>query len=550
MATDIQDIIDYRSYLGNVNLKRKGVTIEWTEEMVQEFVKCAKDPIYFAEKYIQIVHVDHGLIPIVCYDYQKEIIEKTTNNRRVCVVTSRQAGKTTTAVCLILHYILFNDHKLVALLANKGDAAREILDRIKTAYEALPKWLQQGVIEWNKGSVEFENGSKIIAAATSSSAIRGKSVSFLYIDETAFVENWDEFFASVFPTISSGTSTKILLTSTPNGLNHFYKTCEGAKAGKNGYQFVQVLWTDVPGRDQKWYDETLAAMDFDTEKFAQEMECEFLGSSGTLIAGWKLKQLVYKEAVKEVGGIIVYEDPKPDGNYVIVVDVSRGKGLDYSAFQVIDISQMPYVQVGAYRNNMITPVDYAAAVHAAAKYFNDANILVEVNDIGEQVAGIIFEEYEYENMLLTENNGREGKRLLSGVAGFNGKADKGIRTTKSVKSIGCSMIKLLVEQNQLIINDFETIREMSTFSQKGTSYEAEPGNHDDLMMCLVLFGWLSNQRFFKELTDINTVINLKEMNEEKVFSELVPFGMIDDGQNEFEDPKPVTAKGNDYSWLL
>ena len=550
METDIQDIIDYRSYLGNVNLKRKGVAIDWTQEMVQEFVKCAKDPIYFAEKYIQIVHVDHGLIPIVCYDYQKEIIKKTTDNRRVCVVTSRQAGKTTTAVCLILHYILFNDHKLVALLANKGDAAREILDRIKTAYEALPKWLQQGVIEWNKGSVEFENGSKIIAAATSSSAIRGKSVSFLYIDETAFVENWDEFFASVFPTISSGVSTKILLTSTPNGLNHFYKTCEGAKAKKNGYEFVQVMWTDVPGRDDKWREETLAAMDFDTEKFAQEMECEFLGSSGTLIAGWKLKQLVYKEAVKEVGGIIVYEEPKPEGNYVIVVDVSRGKGLDYSAFQVIDISQMPYVQVGAYRNNMITPVDYAAAVHAAAKYFNDANILVEVNDIGEQVSTIIFEEYEYENMLLTENNGREGKRLLSGVAGFSGKADKGIRTTKSVKSIGCSMIKLLIEQNQLIVNDFETIREMSTFSQKGTSYEAEPGNHDDLMMCLVLFGWLSNQRFFKELTDINTVINLKEMNEEKVFSELVPFGIVDDGQNDFEDPKPVTTRGNDYSWLL
>lgn len=550
MTTDIQDIDDYRSYLGNVNLKRKGVAIDWTQEMVQEFVKCAKDPIYFAEKYIQIVHVDHGLIPIECYDYQKDIIEKTTNNRRVCVVTSRQAGKTTTAVCLILHYILFNDHKLVALLANKGDAAREILDRIKTAYEALPKWLQQGVIEWNKGSVEFENGSKIIAAATSSSAIRGKSVSFLYIDETAFVDNWDEFFASVFPTISSGTTTKILLTSTPNGLNHFYKTCEGAKAKKNGYEFVQVMWTDVPGRDEKWREETLAAMDFDTEKFAQEMECEFLGSSGTLISGWKLKQLVYKESIKEVGGIVVYEEPKHEGNYVIVVDVSRGKGLDYSAFQVIDISQMPYVQVGAYRNNMITPVDYAAAVHAAAKYYNDANILVEVNDIGEQVSTIIFEEYEYENMLLTENNGREGKRLLSGVAGFSGKADKGIRTTKSVKSIGCSMIKLLVEQNQLIINDFETIREMSTFSQKGTSYEAEPGNHDDLMMCLVLFGWLSNQRFFKELTDINTVINLKEMNEEKVFSELVPFGMIDDGQNEFEDPKPVTAKGNDYSWLL
>jgi len=548
MTNEIKDIEDYRSYLGNINLKRKGVTIEWTEDMVQEFVKCAKDPIYFAERYIQIVHVDHGLIPIVLYDYQKEIITKTINNRRTCVVTSRQAGKTTTAVCLILHYILFNDHKLVALLANKGDAAREILERIKIAYEALPKWLQQGVVEWNKGSVEFENGSKILAGATSSSAIRGKSVSFLYIDETAFVENWDEFFASVFPTISSGKTTKILLTSTPNGLNHFYKTCEGAKAGKNGYQFTKVMWYDVPGRDEAWRQETLSAMDFDTEKFAQEMECEFLGSSGTLISGAKLKQLVYKEPLKEVGGIVVYEEPKPEGNYVIVVDVSRGKGLDYSAFQVIDILQMPYVQVGAYRNNMITPIDYASAVHAAAKYFNEANILVEVNDIGQQVASILFEEYEYENMLLTENNGREGKRLLSGVAGFSGKADKGIRTTKSVKSVGCSMIKLLIEQNQLIVNDFETIREFSTFSQKGTSFEAEPGNHDDLVMCMVLFGWLSNQRFFKELTDINTVINLREMNEEQAFSELIPFGIIDSGHDEHEE-KPLMAVSDD-KWLF
>lgn len=552
MTDEIKDIEGYRSYLGNVNLKRKGVVIDWTEEMVQEFIKCARDPIYFAQKYIQIVHVDHGLIPINLYDYQKEIITKTTDNRRTCVVTSRQAGKTTTAVCLILHYILFNDHKLVALLANKGDAAREILDRIKTAYEALPKWLQQGVIEWNKGSVEFENGCKVLAGATSSSAIRGKSVSFLYIDETAFVENWDEFFASVYPTISSGKTTKILLTSTPNGLNHFYKTCEGARTGKNGYQFVKVMWYDVPGRDEAWKNETLASMDFDMEKFSQEMECEFLGSSGTLISGSKLKQLVYKEPLKEVGNVIVYEEPQQGHNYAIVVDVSRGKGLDYSAFQVIDITKMPYRQVSVFRNNMITPVDYAASVYRAAKYYNDAFVLVEVNDIGEQVSTIMFEEYDYENMLLTENNGREGKRLSSGMLGFNGKADLGIRTTRSVKSVGCSMLKLLVESNKLIINDFETIRELSTFSQKGTSWEAEPGNHDDLVMCLVLFSWLTNQKFFKELTDINTVINLKEMNEEKVFSDLVPFGIIDAGQDDIEDEKrPVSVRGNDdYSWLM
>ena len=549
--TDITDIKDYRAYLGNANLKRKGVDIEWTEDMVQEFIKCAKDPIYFSQQYINIVHVDHGLIPIKLYKYQKDIIRKTTKNRRTCVVTSRQAGKTTTAVCLILHYILFNDHKLVALLANKGDAAREILDRIKTAYEALPKWLQQGVIEWNKGSVEFENGSKIIAAATSSSAIRGKSVSFLYIDETAFVENWDEFFAAVYPTISSGKTTKILLTSTPNGLNHFYKTCEGAKSGKNGYQFVQVMWNDVPGRDEQWRKETLASMDFDSEKFAQEMECEFLGSSGTLIAGWKLKQLVYRDPIREIGGVTIFEEPEAEKKYVMTVDVSRGKGLDYSAFQVLDTTNMPYRQVCTYRNNMITPIDYASAVHRAALFYNQASIMVEINDIGDQVASILFEEYEYENMLLTENNGREGKRLISGMSGFSGKADKGIRTTKPVKSLGCSMLKLLVEQNQLILNDFETIKELSTFSVKGTSYEAEPGNHDDLTMCLVLFGWLTNQRYFKELTDINTVINLKEMNDEKVFSELTPFGLINSGHEQYEEPAPVAVKSDDdYSWLM
>jgi len=541
MKKPIEDIEEYRTYLGNANLKRQGVDISWTENMIREYVSCAKDPIYFAQNYIQIVHVDHGLIPIDLYDYQREIIEKTTNNRRTCVVTSRQAGKTTTAVCLILHYILFNDHKLVALLANKGDAAREILDRIKTAYEALPKWLQQGVVEWNKGSVEFENGSKIVAAATSSSAIRGKSVSFLYIDETAFVENWDEFFASVFPTISSGTTTKILLTSTPNGLNHFYKTCEGAKSKKNGYEFVRVMWYDVPGRDEKWKEETLAAMDFDHEKFSQEMECEFIGSSGTLISGGKLKQLVYRDPVEERGGLTMYYRPQLNRNYVIVVDVSRGKGLDYSAFQVIDITKMPYVQVCTFRDNMITPMDYASVLHQFGKFYNEAQIMVEINDIGEQVASTLNEDFEYENMLFTENSGRSGKRLTTG---FSSKGDKGIRTTKTVKSIGCSILKLLIEQDQLILNDFNTIKELSTFSKKGVSWEAEAGCHDDLVMGLVLFAWLSNQKFFKELTDINTISQLRDMNEEQLLNELTPFGIIDTGHDMFEE-KPLMAVSGD-----
>jgi len=515
-----------RGYNGNANLKKKGQVIEWTQDKIQEFVKCAKDPSYFAEKYINIVHVDRGLIPIALYDYQRDIIDKITNNRRCAVVTSRQAGKTTTAVCVILHYVLFNEHRTVALLANKGDAAREILDRVKIAYEALPRWLQQGVVEWNKGSVEFENGCKILASATSSSAIRGKSISFLYIDETAFVENWDEFFASVFPTISSGNTTKILLTSTPNGLNHFYKTCEGAREGTNGYEFVQVMWQDVPGRDDAWKQETLSSMDYDYEKFSQEFECQFLGSSGTLIEGNKLKALVHKRPIRESNGLFMYQEPQEGHSYITVVDVSRGKGLDYSAFQILDVSKMPYRQVCAFRDNHITPIEYAEIIHRTVKHYNNSVVLIEINDIGEQVSDLLHYDFEYENILYTESAGRSGKRISSG---FGKNVDKGVRTTKTVKAIGCSILKLLIEQDQLILNDFATIQELSTFSKKAGSFQAESGCHDDLVMCLVLFAWISDQQYFKEMTDIHTLKELRSRNEEEIMQELLPFGFYDDG---------------------
>jgi hypothetical protein len=388
--------------------------------------------------------------------------------------------------------------------------------------------MQQGVIEWNKGSVEFENGCKIIAGATSSSAIRGKSISFLYIDETAFVENWDEFFASVFPTISSGNTTKILFTSTPNGLNHFYKTCEGAKEGRNGYIFIEVPWQKVPGRDDKWKEETLAAMDYDYQKFAQEFECQFLGSSGTLIEGSKLKSLVWREPLAEAEGIRIFERRQEDHTYVCVVDVSRGKGLDYSAFQILDVTKMPYRQVCVYRDNMITPIDYAEIIFRTTKEYNEAYTLIEINDIGEQVSEILHYEFEVETLMHTESAGRAGKRISGG---FGKSTDKGIRTTKSVKAIGCNMLKMLIEQDQVIINDYDTIRELSTFSRKGNSYEAESGCHDDLVMCLVLFGWLSDQTFFREITDINTMNKLKQRNEDELLESLLPVGfnnMMDD----------------------
>jgi len=519
-------------YLGNSHLKRIGEQIEWSPDLIKEYLKCSEDPIYFAKKYIKIVHVDKGLIPFEMYDYQEEITHKITNNRRVAVLTARQSGKTTTATAIILHYILFNEFKTVAILANKGDAAREVMSRVKLAYEALPKWLQQGIEEWNKGNIALENGCQVLAGTTTSSAIRGKSISFLYLDEVAFIEGYDEFFASVYPTISSGESTKLLMTSTPNGLNHFWKTCKGAKEGTNGYEYIEVMWNDVPTRDEKWKRETLEALDYDEEKFAQEYECQFLGSSGTLISGAALKQLAYSNPLYSKDGICQYEKPEKDHVYSMTVDVSRGKGLDYSTFNVIDITSMPYKQVCTFRDNFISPIDFASIIYRVATSYNEALVLIEINDIGSQVSDTLVMDFGYEGMLYTESAGRNGKRISNG---FGKISDTGVRTTKAVKSVGCSMLKMLIEQQQLIINDFETIQELSRFSKKGSSYEAEPGSHDDLVMNLVVFAWLTSQSYFKEITDINTLSKLRQKTEEQIDDDLLPFGFINTG--EIDDSK-------------
>lgn len=521
------------SYNGNINIKPKGLEVEWTSDMITEMAKCKNDPIYFAENYIKIVHVDKGLIDIDLYDYQREIIDAVTNGRRVVVNTSRQAGKTTTAAIVILHFVLFNKHKTVALLANKGDSAREILDRIQIAYQALPKWLQQGVVQWNKGSMELENGCKVIACSTSSSAIRGKSISFLYIDEAAFVEGWEEFFTSVFPTISSGKKTKILFTSTPNGLNHFYSLCEGAKDGRNGYRYIEVPWHRVPGRDDAWKDDQLRGLNFDIDKFNQEYNLEFLGSGDTLITGSKLKALVERQPLHSSESLAMYEKPVEGNIYTMTVDVSRGKGLDYSTFSVFDVTSIPYKQVCTYRNNTITPMDFANIIFRIAKNYNQAYVLVEINDIGGQVADSLHFDFEIEGLLYTESAGRAGKRIASGFGGKN--VDRGIRTTSTSKNIGCNILKLLIENDKLIVRDKHTIDELKVFSRKGKSYEAQSGKHDDMVMTLVMFAWLTDQSFFKEITDINTLMELREKNEEQLLEELLPFGFtyddleVDDG---------------------
>lgn len=523
-------------YNGNPLLKKSNTPIEWPEAQQREYLRCKEDPVYFAEKYVKIINVDEGFITIKLYDYQKEIIEKFQTNKKLAVLQARQSGKTTTAVCVILHYILFNSHKLVGILANKADSAREVLKRIKDAYEALPDWLQQGIDKWNEGSIELENKTKVIAAATSSSAIRGKSCNLLYIDECSFIPRWDEFSASVLPTISSGKTTKLMYTSTPNGLNHYYKLCKEAKDGTNGFGYVEVHWTDVPGRDEEWRINALQELGGDTEKFAQEYCCEFVGSSGTLINGPTLKALYAEKYIHTQDGMTQYMAPEKDHQYAIVCDVSQGKGLDYSAFSVIDITKMPYQQVCTYRNNMITPYDYAGIIHMTSKTYNDSMVLVEVNDAGGQVAETLHMDYGCENMIFTESAGAAGKKISSG---FGKNIDKGIRTSTRVKAIGCSMLKLLVEQQQLIIRDFHTIEELSRFSKKGNSYEAESGSHDDTVMPLVLFAWMTDQTYFREMTDINTLNKLRDRSDDELEQSLTGFGFINDGRDTENDPDHV-----------
>ena len=533
-----------KSYNGNPNLKRSQQKIQYTPDMVQEWIKCSEDLVYFTETYMKIINIDKGLVPFKLYDYQKEMLRSMKDNRYTIIATARQAGKSTTTCAFILWYIIFHAEKTVALLANKGETAREILGRIQLAYQHLPKWLQQGVKEWNKGSFELENNSRVIASATSSDNIRGYSINLLFIDEAAFIENWDEFFTSVFPTISSGQDSKIVLVSTPNGLNHFYSIWVNASEKRNQYNALKVMWHDVPGRDEKWRADTLAAMNFDTQKFDQEYCVEFMGSSGTLIAGWKLKQLVHLNPLHQNEGLYVYKQPEAGHSYALVADVSRGKGLDYSAFQIIDVTNMPYQQVAVYRNNNVTPYDFATTINQVGRVYNKCAVLVEINDIGESVSVTLHNEFEYENVLFTENAGRSGKRITTGFGGSS--IDKGIRTTKVVKAIGCSLLKLLVEQNQLIVNDFYTISELGTFSKKNQSYEAEPGHHDDMVMCLVLFAWLTDQQYFKEYTNINTLMKLRDKTDEEIENDLLPFGFVDFGDDLDVVLDPTPFRGN---WL-
>lgn len=532
------------AYLGNQNLKRANVKHSWEPQQIQEWMKCARDPEYFIEKYIKIVNIDKGLVNFKMYDYQKEIVDLSVQERFVICKMPRQCGKTTTIVGVMLWYILFHENYSVAILAHKLAQAREILSRIQLAYEHLPKWLQQGIVEWNKGNIELENGSKILASATSSSAIRGGSFNMIYLDEFAFVENnmQESFFASVYPTISSGQSSKVLITSTPNGLNLFYKLWVDSEEGKNSYKRVDVHWSQVPGRDEKWKAETIK--NTSEEQFRVEFECEFIGSSHTLISATKLRMLRSVKPLVSNSDTSIFAQPQEGRQYFTVVDTARGVQGDFSAFIVFDVTELPYKVAATYKNNMISPQLYPNIVYQLSKHYNNAYILVETNDIGEQIASILRNDLEYENILTTVNNGRSGQVISPG---YGQQTRLGVRTTKAVKRIGCMGLKTQVESDKLFIFDERILYELFRFVNIGESYEAEEG-HDDLVMCCVLFAWAMDQQYVKELTSVDLRQRLEQENEDAMEENLLPFGVISRGPAMVD--VPIAAKRNDDRWIF
>lgn len=532
------------AYLGNQNLKRSNVKHSWTPFEIQEWMKCSSDPVYFVETYVKIVNIDKGLINFTPYVYQKEIITTAVEDRFVICKMPRQCGKTTTIVGVMLWYILFHETYSIAILAHKLSQAREILSRIQLAYEHLPKWIQQGIVEWNKGNIELENGSKILASATSSSAIRGGSFNLVYLDEFAFVENnmQEDFFASVYPTISSGKTSKVLITSTPNGLNMFYKLWTDSEEGKNDYKRIDVHWSQMPGRDEKWKADTIR--NTSEEQFRVEFECEFIGSSHTLISATKLRLLRSIKPIAQNSDTRIFAHPEPNRQYVTIVDTARGVQGDYSALVVFDVSELPYKIVATYRNNMISPLLYPNIVFQLSKHYNMSYILVETNDIGEQIANILRHDLEYENILTTTNNGRSGQVISPG---FGQATRMGVRTTKSVKRMGCMGLKTQIESDKLLINDERVLYELFRFVNIGDSYEAEEG-HDDLVMCCVLFGWAMEQTYVKELTSVDLRKRLEEENENALDEDLMPFGVISRGEQ--AAAMVVATKRGDDSWLF
>ena len=508
------------SYLGNSNVKRDGVLQVWTPELLHEYKRCMDNPIYFAEEYVKVISLDQGLVPFKLYPYQKEMFGHFNDNRFSIILACRQSGKSISACAYLLWYALFHPEKTIAILANKGATAREMLSRITLMLENIPFFLQPGSKALNKGSLEFSNNSRVLAAATSGSSIRGMSVNLLYLDEFAFVERASEFYTSTYPVVSAGTATKVIVTSTANGIgNQFHKIWEGSVQGINEFHNFRVDWWDVPGRNEDWKAQTIS--NTSQLQFDQEFGNTFFGTGDTLISAdclLSLRSKLYKREM-EGGALRIYEEPVEKHDYIMTVDVSKGRGQDYSTFTLIDISVRPFAQVAVYRNNTISPILFPNIIYKYAKVYNEAYVVIEANDQGGVVCNGLYHDLEYENVHV------ESSVKANAI---------GIEITRKTKRLGCSAIKDILETHKLEIVDDQTILEISTFEARGQSYEASDGNHDDLMMNLVMFGYFCSTQYFGDMTDINLKQMLFDQRMKEIEEDIVPFGFIQNGQDDVD----------------
>ncbi len=497
-------------YLGNNLIKRAGVETKYTKDEIEEYQKCSQDPTHFIEKYTQIISLDEGLVPFNLRGYQENLINHFNDNRFSVVLAARQSGKSITSCAYLLWYLLFTPEVTVAILANKGAIAREMVSRIVTMLETVPFFLQPGVKILNKGNIEFGNDSKLVAAATSSSSIRGMSINMLYLDEFAFVEDAETFYTATYPVITSGKDSKVIITSTANGVgNMFHKIYESAVHGNSEYKSFLINWFDVPGRDEEWKKMTIA--NTSEAQFEQEYGNSFLGTGNTLINADTLLGLRAIDPDWHKDNVNVYERPKYGHTYITTVDVSQGRGIDYSTFSIFDVTAKPFKQVCTFRDNMISPMLFPDLINKYCRPYNESLVIIENNAEGSMVATQLHYDIEYPNVF---------------VQGMTKSTDIGITMSRKIKRVGCSTLKELMEENRLSVVDRPTITEMMTFVNKGNSFEADRGYHDDMVMNCVLFSWFVTTDYFTNLTDTAVKDLLYAEQQKMIEDDMLPAGIF------------------------
>ena len=474
-------------FKGNPNLRARGEKVNMTPELMKEYIRCSQDIIYFAENYFKIISIDKGEHIIKLYEFQKRILKAMVGGdgdprRHIALLSARQIGKSTISTIYIVWFAIFNSDKTIAILANKEQTAKEILSRVKLGYEGLPKFLQQGVKDdgWSQKSIILENKTKILSASTASSAIRGMSISLLLLDEFAFVPSnvADEFMASVYPTIVSGDESKIIMVSTPNGMNHFYHIYSKAAKGENGYRPVKINWNEIPRKNKdgsdanpKFKEDTIRNIGL--VKWNQEFGARFLGSSKTLIDPDLLEELgretIDPKELKMGDLLHVYERPQEGELYMLGVDSSKGVGGDYSTVQVLKIKdEYDIEQVAIYRNNIIEPHDFAQVVMSISNYYNECYVMIENNDVGGQVADAMFYEYEFDRILNCDKKGI------------------GIRSTKKSKLEANMLLKRYMENDFLKIIDKQTVYELTCYEEISPDvFQSGRTDHDDCVTSLL-----------------------------------------------------------------